>query len=179
MITVQGGKHMIVTLRKLVPEDAAELLSLQHQLDQESNFMLLEPDERQTSLQQVKEMVESFANADSSILIGAEAEGKLAGYLSARGGSVRRNRHSAYVVVGILKQYQGMGIGNGLFREMDTWAAVNGIVRLELTVMTHNQRALALYTKFGFVIEGTKRKSLHVDGQWVDEYYMGKILGSS
>lgn len=52
----------------------------------------------------------------------------------------------------------------------------NGIVRLELSVMTHNQAALALYIKNGFEIEGTKRKSLIIDGEWVDEYYMSKIF---
>lgn len=160
----------------LVSEDAGELLRLQHQLDQESKFMLLEPDERQVSLNQVKEMIISFVTADTSILIGAEVDGYLVGYLSVRGGSVRRNRHSAYIVIGILKDYQGMGIGAGLFTEMNTWAMNTEIVRLELTVMTHNQVALALYSKNGFEIEGTKRKSLVIDGQWVDEYYMSKIL---
>ncbi|MHA6528897.1 GNAT family N-acetyltransferase [Paenibacillus sp. BAC0078] len=167
---------MIVTLRKLVPADAAELLNLQHRLDEESAFMLLEPDERQTGIQQVEEMINCFANAETSILIGAEADGRLAGYLSVRGGSVRRNRHSAYIVIGILEQYQGMGIGSGLFKEMESWAKETGIVRLELTVMIHNKRALALYSKNGFEIEGTKKKSLKVNDEWVDEYYMGRIF---
>jgi RimJ/RimL family protein N-acetyltransferase len=171
-----GSEDMIVTLKVLIPEDAEELLRLQHQLDQESKFMLLEPDERQSSLNQVKEMIESFASADTSILIGAEIDNYLIGFMSVRGGSVRRNRHNGYIVIGILRQYQGKGIGAGLFREMDLWARNTEIVRLELTVMTHNEPAVALYIKNGFEIEGTKRKSLVIDGQWVDEYYMSKIL---
>lgn len=168
---------MVITLRKLIPEDAEELLRLQHQLDQESKFMLMEPDERQSSLNQVKEMIESFASADTSILIGAEVDSHLIGFMSVRGGSVRRNRHSAYIVIGILRQYQGQGIGTGLFKELDAWARnTEKIARLELTVMTHNELAKSLYIKNGFEIEGTKRKSLVIDGQWVDEYYMSKIL---
>lgn len=166
---------MIVTLRELIPEDAAALLSLQHRLDQETSFMLLVPGERQTGIQQVEEMIAGFRNANTSILIGAEADGRLAGYLSARGGSVSRNKHSAYIVIGVLEQYQGMGIGSGLFKEMDRWAKLSGIVRLELTVMVHNERAVALYKRQGFEIEGMKKKSLRVDGEWVDEYYMSKI----
>lgn len=167
---------MMVTFRKLVPEDAEVLLTLQHQLDVESSYMLLEPDERHSGLKQVREMIENFVNADSSVLIGAEVEGNLVGFLSLRGGTVRRNQHSAYIVVGILNEYQGVGIGTALFREMDAWASSHQIIRLELTVMTHNHRALALYTKCGFSIEGTRVKSLKVDGQWVDEFYMGKII---
>jgi RimJ/RimL family protein N-acetyltransferase len=167
---------MIVTLRKLIPEDAAGLLNLQHALDEESSFMLLEPDERQTGLQQVKEMIESFVKAENSILIGAEVNGELAGYLSVRGGSVRRNKHGAYIVIGILQRYQGMGIGSGLFKEMDAWARTADIVRLELTVMTHNVRGISLYKKCGFEIEGIKKKSLIIGGEWVDEYFMSKII---
>lgn len=170
---------MNITLKELVPGDAAELLSLQHLLDEESSFLLLEPDERQTGLQQVTEMIESFAKAETSILLGAVADGRLAGYLSVRGGSLRRNKHSAYIVIGILADYQGMGIGSGLFREMESWAKAGvGIVRLELTVMTHNDRAVSLYTKRGFEIEGIKKKSLMVSGDWVDEYYMSRILSN-
>ncbi|MEK3671168.1 MULTISPECIES: GNAT family N-acetyltransferase [Paenibacillus] len=167
---------MDIILRELIPEDAAALLSLQHRLDQETSYMLLAPGERQTGIPQVEEMIASFGNAQTSILIGAEADGELAGYLSVRGGSVSRNKHSAYIVIGILKQYQGMGIGSALFHEMDLWANRSGIVRLELTVMKHNERAVALYTRYGFEIEGVKKKSLLVDGEWVDEYYMSKIF---
>lgn len=59
---------------------------------------------------------------------------------------------------------------------MEKWALENTITRLELTVMTHNERAVRLYKKMGFKIEGLKEKSLIVDGKYVDEYYMGKIL---
>ena len=59
---------------------------------------------------------------------------------------------------------------------MEKWAAENGVKRLELSVMTHNERGLALYKKMGFDIEGIKRASIFVNGAYVDEYLMGKIL---
>jgi RimJ/RimL family protein N-acetyltransferase len=42
--------------------------------------------------------------------------------------------------------------------------------------MTHNEAGLALYKKMGFKIEGTKKDSLFVDGVYIDEYYMSKLL---
>ena len=47
---------------------------------------------------------------------------------------------------------------------------------LELTVMTHNTAGIALYKKQGFAIEGTKRHSLLINGQFIDEFYMSKLL---
>jgi RimJ/RimL family protein N-acetyltransferase len=53
---------------------------------------------------------------------------------------------------------------------------VHYIHRLELTVVTENQAGLQLYKKMGFEIEGTKRQSLYIDGKFVDEYYMSKLV---
>lgn len=49
-------------------------------------------------------------------------------------------------------------------------------MRLELTVVTENRAAVALYKKDGFLIEGVKKHSLMIDGKAFDEYYMVKIL---
>jgi RimJ/RimL family protein N-acetyltransferase len=106
-----------------------------------------------------------------------EHESQLTGFLAAFGGGYQRDRHSAYIVVGILQGYTGQGIGKLLFKALDEWALAHKLHRLELTVMSHNERALHLYQKMGFVIEGTKKDSLCVNGAYVDEYYMTKILG--
>lgn len=87
-----------------------------------------------------------------------------------------RMRHSAYIVTGIVKNYIGHGIGTKLFVELENWCKLNDIHRLELTVMCHNFVAVALYKKMGFEIEGIKKHSLLIDGQYVDEYYMAKLL---
>jgi len=59
---------------------------------------------------------------------------------------------------------------------LDEWAGKNGIVRLELTVECVNTGAKHLYEKNGFTVEGVRPKSMKVNGRFVDEYYMGKIL---
>ena len=54
---------------------------------------------------------------------------------------------------------------------------ISGIIRLELTVECDNIHAKTLYEKQGFSVEGVRPKSMLVNGSYVDEYYMGKILG--
>ena len=51
-----------------------------------------------------------------------------------------------------------------------------GVTRLELTVECHNEAARRLYQKSGFQIEGVRQKSMLVDGRFIDEYYMAKLL---
>lgn len=55
-------------------------------------------------------------------------------------------------------------------------ATERGMVRIERTTFTANTAARALYPKAGFEIEGVRRRSLHLDGQYEDEYHMGKIV---
>ena len=84
--------------------------------------------------------------------------------------------HKASIVTGVLPQHGGKGVGTQLFTAMLKWAESSELHRLELTVMIHNAPAIALYQKFGFQIEGTKRASLKVDGTYVDEYVMSLLL---
>jgi RimJ/RimL family protein N-acetyltransferase len=59
---------------------------------------------------------------------------------------------------------------------LEAWARANGLHRLELTVQVHNRRAIALYEKCGFEREGVKRHSLNIEGTFIDELYMSKLI---
>jgi RimJ/RimL family protein N-acetyltransferase len=71
----------------------------------------------------------------------------------------------------------GRGLGTSLLAELSVWAERTGLHRLELTVMAHNERALALYRRCGFEVEGTRRHSLLVDGRYVDELLLANLPG--
>ncbi len=156
--------------------DAEALLRLLKRLDEETRFMMYEPGERSTTVREQGELLGSIlASANGTVLL-AEVDGRLVGFLEARGGAFRRNRHVAHLVIGVLAEHAGRGIGTALMEEAERWARGHGIHRLELTVMAHNLGAVALYEKAGFTIEGTRSHSMLVDGSYVDEHYMAKLL---
>jgi RimJ/RimL family protein N-acetyltransferase len=116
---------------------------------------------------------------DNQTVFVAEKDGQLVGYLTAYGGRYKRNRHNAYIITGVLRSFTSQGIGSSLFEELERWGRKNKILRLELTVMAHNEAAIALYRKMGFEIEGKKQHSLFINGSYVDEYCMAKLLPSN
>lgn len=167
-----------MNIREIREEDAERHLNLCFKLDQETKFMLLEPGERTTTVEAHRERIHSIVESRNSTVIVAEDGGKLVGYLAVFGGDANKTKHIGYIVIGILKDYAGKGIGTRLFEAAEAWRSGSGITRLELTVMVPNEPAVALYRKMGYAIEGTKKYAIRMDGQYIDEYYMGKTFNS-
>ncbi|MGJ9383087.1 N-acetyltransferase family protein [Salipaludibacillus sp. CF4.18] len=163
-------------VREIETSDAEKLANLTKRVDESSQYMLWESGERDIQTKNQLKMIKGMKDAENSTILVAEKDNDLVGYLIAIGGNARRKRYSAYIVIGILKAYRGQGIGTKLFNELEQWAASNNIRRLELTVVTKNEGGLRLYKKVGFEMEGIKRNSLFIDGDFVDEYYMSKLL---
>lgn len=163
-------------VKEVTASDAERLAILIQQVDESSRYMLWEARERNIQTKAQLRMIESMGAAENSTILAAESESDLVGYILAIGGNARRNRHSAYIVIGISKEHRGQGTGTKLFEELEDWASNHNIHRLELTVATQNEAGLSLYKKMGFEIEGIKRHSLLIEGEFADEYYMAKLL---
>lgn len=163
-------------IRQAEERDTENFAKLIQDVESTSNFMLFGPGERKFNPQAQGKMIQTFSAEKNSNIFLAEYDKGLAGYLIAKGGSASRTMHTAYLVIGIKEGYRGAGIGTSLFEELISWAKETKIHRLELTVMRENLAGVALYKKMGFEIEGTKKDSLLVDGQFKDEFYMARII---
>ncbi|MCH5201148.1 MAG: GNAT family N-acetyltransferase [Oscillospiraceae bacterium] len=164
----------MIEYRPIAPNDIDLFWTFLNLLDTQTDFMMYEPNERaaRTSLSQLKSDIQ---NNEDFIHIAIE-DGKIVGFIHAERGKFNRTRHTAYIITGILQSHRGQGIGTALFERLDKWAAENRITRLELTVECSNEAAIHLYKKSGFTVEGTRSKSMYVNGRYADEYYMAKIL---
>ena len=165
-------------IRLARPDDAAAVLELQHRLDTQSKFMLLEPGERGQEPDRLRSRLEAQEGAASFDLIAADDEepDRVIGWLSVEVARFRRARHTGYVVIGVDAAAAGRGIGRDLLEAAEQEASDRGLRRLELTVMTDNLRALGLYLRSGFRVEGLRLGALQRDDAVIDEYYMGKLV---
>ena len=163
-------------IRQAAPEDAPKLIMLFETLYAETKFLMHEPGEAVPSADRYTERIAQGARDGFELWFVAEVEGQLIGVCFARRGFAKRNRHSLFLVMGVLQTWSGRGVGRALLQAIEDWAVAKAIHRLELTVNVRNTRAGSLYEKFGFEREGTKRHSLFIDGEYVDEFYMAKLL---
>ncbi len=122
-------------------------------------------------------LTDSCAPNATDLLLLAELDGTPVGSSGLHPvGPALRRRHVMMLGISVLPEAQGRGVGSALMAAMcdyaDRWA---GVLRLELTVYTDNHRALGLYRKFGFEIEGTFKGYALRDGAYVDTHSMARL----
>lgn len=72
--------------------------------------------------------------------------------------------------------YRSQGIGlSGMYLALRHGFSELSLHKVWLTVHVHNLRAVNLYHRLGFEIEGTLRDEFILDGNWVDVHYMGLL----
>jgi ribosomal protein S18 acetylase RimI-like enzyme len=163
-----------IQIRKIQACDASAFNQLIKSIEAESHFMLRESGERQSTDENQKAFIERM-NAESGLLVALVNE-KFAGFIIVLSEGVNKKKHSRYLAMGVLSAYAGLGIGTKLMGAAFDFCREQKVYRLELTVITNNYRALGLYNKMNFKIEGTKQKSLMIQGVLMDEYQMAAFI---
>lgn len=162
-------------IRPALASDSVALHALQCRLDEQSEWMLLEPGERGGSDGPLHERL-AAQHGDGSFDLVAEGDGlALVGWLSVDVLPFRRARHVGYLVLGVDTAAAGRGLGRGLLEAGIAECGKRHLRRLELTVMADNLRAIGLYLGCGFEVEGLRRAAVLRGGALVDEYYMSRI----
>ncbi|CAM3970242.1 GNAT family N-acetyltransferase [Vibrio neonatus] len=106
----------------------------------------------------------------------AMLDGEIVGNLGLMLETNPRRRHVATFGMGVKDHMQGYGVGSALLATAidlaDNWLDLK---RIELTVYVDNERALSLYKKFGFTIEGESKAFAFRNGEYVSVYQMARI----
>lgn len=84
--------------------------------------------------------------------------------------------HSAWVILFVHDKFQGRGIGTLLMTALTATAHMLGLRRLQLTVLCDNVRAISLYRKFGFEIEGRHEFYARRDKEFVPAFTMARLM---
>lgn len=110
--------------------------------------------------------------------VGSGKTRKLVGSLTLeRYGNVEKTRHVRVLGMLVVKGYRGMGIGTKLIAYALDWAkSQKDLEKVVLGVFSNNRRAFLLYERFGFKVEGIKKKHYLIAGRHADEIDMALFL---
>jgi len=86
--------------------------------------------------------------------------------------------HCGVLGMGVHPAYRRQGIGRRLLEATLARAIEIGLKRVELDVIVSNSAAIALYTQFGFMVEGIKKQALRLEDRYLDLMFMALWVGS-
>jgi putative acetyltransferase len=159
-----------VLIRALEPEDVADLTEALNQ-----------PRAVWGTMQAPLTSIEARRKRQAAVPPGhvhlvAVIDGKAIGWGSLHPAENRRRAHTASIGMAVHDAYAGRGAGRALLGALvdqaDRWLNIG---RLELTVWIDNDRAIALYERFGFEREGLMRAFGWRDGAFVDALAMARL----
>ncbi|MGE5560623.1 MAG: N-acetyltransferase family protein [Chloroflexota bacterium] len=162
-----------IVIRPAEAGDAAGLLRLSNDIRAEGVYYVAE--EPRLSVEEYSEYLQAL-DKDRNLVLAACDDTRIVGTITAISGYLRKTRHVAELGIGIAAGYRNAGIGAALLATAIDWCRGRGFIRLELSVFASNERAIALYRRFGFCEEGRRRAKYAIDGRYVDEVLMGRLL---
>ena len=95
-----------VTIHEPRPGDGAALVNLMNALDEETQFMMLEPGERTSSAEDQEKAIASFLGSNSKAMFVAEHRGELVGFVVGVGNTANRNNAILFPMNQIKKVYR-------------------------------------------------------------------------
>ena len=97
----------MISVREIIPNDAAAYWQLRQQIDRETEFLRFEPDDWLVTTQHVRGRIELMLATDNQTIFVAENGDQLLGFLWAGGGLYRHNHHKVHVILGVRQAHAG------------------------------------------------------------------------
>lgn len=167
-----------VLIRSAVKQDAAAILELSKDVIREEIYQLTSGAEFKMTIDAEEKWIESHLSNPNHIILVAEMNSEIVGLLDFSNGHRQRIAHTGEFGMSVEKSVRDQGIGSLLLEVLIEWAAQNKTIeKIGLNVHSNNERAIALYKKMGFEIEGIRKRDLkYGDDQYVDTTVMGRFV---
>ncbi|MGE8000018.1 N-acetyltransferase family protein [Lysinibacillus sp. NPDC093190] len=164
------------TIRSANIEDAQVLSDLRLQLDGETENFDREQGEGFIDTKGFETIIKEDSESPRNLCLVAVVDNRIVGFSRCAGSPFKRIAHKVEFGVGVLKEFWRYGIGKNFLKTSVEWADANDIKKMALHVVETNDKAILLYKKLGFEVEGVlKNDKLLSDGNYYNTIVMGRI----
>jgi len=167
-----------IVVRSATETDAPFILSLAKSVIEEEIYQLTSSSEFKMTVEAEEKWIRSHLENPNHLLLVAILNNEVVGMLDFSNGHRQRIAHTGEFGMSVAKDFRGQGVGSFLLSALFEWATDNKTIeKINLSVHSNNERAIAQYKKMGFEIEGVRKKDLkYKEGQYIDTVIMGKLL---
>jgi ribosomal protein S18 acetylase RimI-like enzyme len=171
--TING---LCYTIRSAMDQDARSLSEVRVQIDGETENLDREQGEAYIDETGFKQIINEDSERVHNLFLVAEVNDRIVGFSRCEGNQLMRTSHKVEFGVCVLKEFWGYGIGKKFLEESVQWADANGIKKMNLNVLENNDKAIKLYQKYGFEVEGILKKDKRLsDGNYYNTVLMGRF----
>jgi len=171
-ILLKNNKNL--TIREAVPKDAPQLIEYLENVFSQTDFLTRGPGEFNMSIEDEEKFIKNLSEEANKIFLVALIDKKIVSVLTFLGGDKIREKHVGEFGITVEKEFWGLGIASLMLTSLINWAKNTKIIRkLNLLVLASNEKAIYLYKKFGFEIEGTHTRDILINNEFQDAHFMG------
>ena len=177
--TEKSKKDKIITLRVVESYEAAAVRATMTEVAASSPYILRTAEEfANMKIEEQVKWIEGHNENEKDFLIGAFHDEKIIGLLGFRVYKNNKMKHRGSFGISLRHEYRGEGVGEILLRKLfEVAGRIDGLIQIELNVMSENVRAFHLYKKMGFVETGrTPKGFVLADGTFSDDIAMVRAV---
>ena len=170
--TVCDGRTLI--LRDPTLDDAQELIDFLKVVGSETDFLLADENGIEgLTLEGEKDWITTTLTAPNTKMFVGTVDGEIMLVCDVRAAARKRVAHIGGIGISIKRDFWHLGAGSIAMQAMIDFAKSTCALRsLSLEVREGNERAIALYKRFGFVEIGRHKARVNVRGTYYDEILM-------
>jgi RimJ/RimL family protein N-acetyltransferase len=166
------GENLII--RPAISSDAEAFVDTLEQVANEGIYLLHEHASRTVAEQ---ERIIRYLDWSRNLIAVAVLDNRVVGGMGIFvGGMSPKSQTFCNLGIHIIRSARAKGIGSKLMSYGINWAREKNYHKICLSVFSTNRRAISLYKKLGFVVEGRRKEQYYFMNQWVDEILMAKFL---
>jgi RimJ/RimL family protein N-acetyltransferase len=173
-ITLPDDNNLIIS--KATVADAAPIIAFLNKVAGETDFLTFGLNQFPLSVAEEEQIISECLTQSLGLMLIGKIDHVIVSQLFLQRSNKTRLQHSADFGITVSKKYWRKSIGQQMILTAIEWAAQNNIIKLQLKVRSDNERAIRLYQKLGFVVEGKIAQSIKVANFYFDEYIMGLSL---
>jgi RimJ/RimL family protein N-acetyltransferase len=169
--------NSILKISNAIQDDAEEILEYANKIGGESIYLGYTANNFPFTLEFFEKQINSAYESTRDILIIGKLDDKIVSTASIRSECSDLKSHIGNLGISVLKNYWNNGIASLMMKELINWVQINKeIKKLSLEVFSDNIRAINLYKKFNFEIEGTLKHNYQVENKFYDALIMGLLF---
>lgn len=161
-------------VRLIELSDAEKFVNFYDKLVRETDYLLPTVEESSKTVEQQENSIKKCCDY-KQVFVAVEND-KIIGFMGISRSPMSKVKHIANFAIGVLSNYRKRGVASKLMSFAESWLKDKGVKRVEMTVIAENKPAITCYEKNGYKHEGTREKSISMNGKLYDELFMAKMI---